>query len=296
MFSCLPAWFLPTVISALALGFYDICKKHAVNRNSVMPVLFFATLSGSAAYVLVLALCGRVSGAAVCTLPQFILVFLKAVLVSSSWICVYYAMRELPISLASPIRASSPVWTVIGGVILFHELPSWGQAAGMAAIFAGYWFFAGIGKKEGFPPLSKGIILIVAGTLLGASSALYDKYLLNVCRIPREMLQFYFSVDLVFVLGAAYFIRKFVFKQGVAFEWRWTIPVTGILLIAADYLYFYAVSLPDIHISILSLVRRCSCIVTFTFGVWYFRDVNIKRKVFALALILAGVAVLALAD
>ena len=290
-----PAWFLPTVLSALALGFYDICKKHAVNRNSVMPVLFFATLSGSLLYVIVLALCGRAASAAVCTPAQFGLVLLKSLLVSSSWICVYYAMRELPISLASPIRASSPLWTVCGGILLFGELPGLWQICGMISIFAGYYFFAGIGKKEGFPPLNKSVLLIIAGTVLGASSALYDKFLLNVCQLPREMLQFYFSVDLVFVLGAAYLIRKFVFKQGVDFEWRWTIPVTGILLIAADYLYFYAVSLPEIHISILSLVRRCSCIVTFAFGVWYFRDLNIKRKVFALALILLGVAILALA-
>ena len=295
MSSYLPAWFLPTVLSALALGFYDIAKKHAVNRNSVMPVLFFATLSGSLLYLLVLALCGKATAAAVCTPGQFGLVMLKSLLVSSSWICVYYAMRELPISLASPIRASSPLWTVIGGILLFGELPGIWQVAGMIFIFTGYWFFAGLGKKEGFPPLSKSVLLIVAGTLLGASSALYDKYLLNVCRLPREMLQFYFSVDLVLVLGAAYLIRKFVFRQGVSFEWRWTIPVTGILLIVADYLYFYAVSLPEIHISILSLVRRCSCIVTFAFGVWYFKDLNIKRKVFALILILLGVAILGLA-
>lgn len=294
--SCsLPGWFLPTVLSALALGFYDISKKHAVNKNSVMPVLFFATLSGSLLYVLTLALCGRVAAAAVCTPGQFGLVLLKSLLVSSSWICVYYAMRDLPISLASPIRASSPLWTVIGGIMLFGELPGVWQVAGMILIFSGYWLFAGLGKQEGFPPLSKSILLIFAGTLLGASSALYDKFLLNVCQLPREMLQFYFSVDLVLVLGAAYLIRKFIFKQGVSFEWRWTIPVTGILLIAADYLYFYAVSLPEIHISILSLVRRCSCVVTFAFGVWYFKDLNVRRKIYALALILLGVAILGLA-
>ena len=295
MSSCIPAWFLPTLLSAFSLGFYDIAKKHAVNRNSVMPVLFFATLSGSALYVAVLAGCGRLSGAVVCTTTQFLLVLLKSVLVSSSWICVYYAMRDLPISLASPIRASSPLWTVIGGILLFGELPSAYQLLGMAAIFAGYWLFAGLGKQEGFPPLSRSVILILAGTLLGAGSALYDKYLLNVCRIPREMLQFYFSVDLVFVLGAAYAVRRFVFRHGITFQWRWTIPVTGILLIAADYLYFYALSLPGTSISIVSLVRRCNCLVTFFVGVIWFREKNIRRKAFALALILLGVFLLALA-
>ena len=108
------------------------------------------------------------------------------------------------------------------------------------------------------------------------------------------MLQFYFSVDLVFILGAAYLIRKFIFKQGVSFEWRWTIPAIGILLIAADYSYFYAVSLPDIHISILSLVRRCSCIVTFAVGAKLFKDSMLKSKAAALLLILIGVALIAM--
>ena len=84
MSSYLPAWFLPTVLSALALGFYDIAKKHAVNRNSVMPVLFFATLSGSLLYLLALAVCGKAASAAVCTPGQFGLVLLKSLLVSSS--------------------------------------------------------------------------------------------------------------------------------------------------------------------------------------------------------------------
>ena len=43
-------WFLPVLGSALGLGFYDLCKKHAVRENSVMPVLFFATLCGSAVF------------------------------------------------------------------------------------------------------------------------------------------------------------------------------------------------------------------------------------------------------
>ena len=62
--SFVPAWFLPTLLSAFSLGFYDIAKKHAVDRNSVMPVLFFATLSGSALYVAVLAGCGQKAPAA----------------------------------------------------------------------------------------------------------------------------------------------------------------------------------------------------------------------------------------
>lgn len=291
----IPQWFLPIAASAVGLGFYDICKKHAVRENSVMPVLFFATLCGSMLFVCGTLISGSFRSAAACSPAQWILLMLKSLLVASSWTCVYYAMRELPISIAAPIRASSPMWTFIGGMILFHEFPTLFQAVGMLLIFVGYFLFSALGKLEGISFLShKGIHLILLGTLLGSVSALYDKYLLNVLKIPRMTVQLWFSIDLVLVLGTAWLIRSF-FGHKHQFQWRWSIPLTGILLIAADFMYFYAVSLPDIQISILSLVRRCSCIVTFGVGAYYFHDENVRRKAFALLIILLGVALLALA-
>ncbi len=292
----IPEWFLPIIGSALGLGFYDICKKHAVRDNSVMPVLFLATLCGSLVFVAGTLAFGEWRTAAVCTMHQWLLLLVKSLLVASSWTCVYYAMRELPISIAAPIRASSPLWTFIGGLVLYREVPSLLQGVGMVLIFGGYYLFSVLGKMEGFSfARHRGIHLILLGTLLGAVSALYDKYLLNILQIPRQTVQFWFSVDLVFVLGLALFIRNVCFGEKRKFVWRWSIPATGILLILADFLYFYAVSFPDIQISVLSLVRRCNCIVAFGVGAYFFHDTNIKRKAFALSLILLGVFLLALA-
>ena len=292
----LPEWFLPTVGSALGLGVYDICKKHAVRDNSVMPVLFLATLTGSTVFVIATAAFGRLAEAAICSLHVWWLLLAKAVLVGASWTTVYYALRELPISIAAPIRASAPLWTLIGAMILFQEIPSVWQAIGIAAIFIGYYFFSVLGKLEGIVFYqSKGIRLIFTGTLLGAASALYDKYLLGVCGISQLTVQFWFSVDLVFLLGAALLVRMFLFQRTHKFYWRWSIPWIGILLIAADALYFYALSTAEAQISLISLVRRSSCVVTFVAGVWIFHDVNVKRKAYALILILAGVLILGMA-
>ncbi len=295
MFS-ISGWFVPIMVSAVALGFYDLCKKHAVDRNSVMPVLFFATLSGTGFFVAVTALTGGLSAAAACSWREWLLIGAKSVLVSCSWICVYYAMRELPISIASPIRATAPFWTFIGGMLLLGEIPSPVQGLGMLVIFGGYYCFSVLGRLEGIRfSRHRGIHLIVVGTLLGAASALYDKYLLGSLGIPRAAVQLWFSIDLVFVLGVAYLVRKVWFRGGVPFVWRWSIPLTGVLLIAADYLYFYAISMPGTQIAILSLLRRCSCVVTFAAGCVCFRDANVKRKAVALGLILLGVILLALA-
>ena len=75
---------------------------------------------------------------------------------------------------------------------------------------------------------------------------------------------------------------------------RWSIPVTGILLIAADFLYFYALSLPETRISILSFIRRSSVVTAFALGGGLFHEKLLLPKAAALAVILAGVAVLSL--
>lgn len=289
------SWFLPIAVSALCLGVYDLCKKHAVRDNSVMPVLFFATLCGSFFFVALSLWRGEFAAAIACDFPAWMRVLVKTLIVAASWCCGYYALRELPISLAAPIRATSPLWTFSGGLFLYHEIPTLPQGLSMALVFAGYYYFTLLGKLEGFSwRRSRGLHLIIAATLLGAVSALYDKYLLNSLRIPRETVQLWFSLDLVLVLGAVYFIRGRCFPAAHKFIWRWTIPLTGVLLIIADYAYFYAVSLPDIQISVLSLIRRASCIVTFVAGVYCFREKYVTRKACALAVVLAGIAGLAL--
>ena len=285
-------WLAPALLSALMLGFYDVCKKHAVRENAVMPVLFCATASGSLLYV-VLVLCNGTLGAAVrCSGEHFALIAIKSLLVSGSWVLVYYAMRELPISLASPVRSSAPLWTAAGGIAVFGEIPTPLQGIGMATVLAGYGIFSFLGSREGFSLRSRGMVLIAAGTLLGACSALFDKYLLSVRMIDRQVLQFYFSVDLVVLLGAGYLIRRCCGKAH-KMVWRWTIPATGMLLVIADYLYFYVLSMDNAPISLVSLVRRSGCAVSFVVGVWLFHDRNVKRKAWALALLFAGIILIA---
>lgn len=291
----LPAWFLPVLGSAVSLGFYDFCKKHAVKDNAVPPVLFLATLSGTISFVLFTIFSGNWDAAVHCSLNSYLLLLLKAVLVASSWWSVFYAMRDLPLSIAAPIRASAPLWTFLGSLAIYGEIPTWIQGGAMLLIFVGYCVFSMLGKMEGFSLRSGSMHWLIAGTLLGAASALYDKFLLNRLGIPRETVQFYFAVNLIPVLGAGWWItNKFRLSGNCKFQWRYTIVLAGVLLILADYLYFYAVGLPDIKISILSLVRRCGCIVPFVLSALYFHDRHIRGKAIALAVILLGVAILGL--
>lgn len=226
----------------------------------------------------------------------FWLVAAKAGIVSASWIFVYYAMRALPLSIAAPIRASAPLWTLAGAMLLFNEIPTPLQALGMAVILVGYWLFSVAGQAEGIRfTRHTGIFCAFAGTLLGAGSALYDKYLLRTCGIERNTLQLWFAIDLTLLLGAALCAQRTAGLQRTRFEWRWTIPVVGVLLMAADWFYFGALSQEGVAISVLSLIRRSNVALSFAAGALIFRERNLRRKGAALAAILAGVALLCLA-
>ncbi|MCQ2379032.1 MAG: DMT family transporter, partial [Victivallaceae bacterium] len=191
----------PILLSALCLGFYDIAKKSSVNGNSVMPVLFFSSLTGTAVFVAALFFAGKLPEAVGCSAKEGAGYAVKVLLVGTSWICTYYALRELPITIAAPIRASSPLWTLLGGIALYGETPDRVRLLGMGLIFAGYAIFTVVGKKEGFRPTGRAMVLVTAGTLLGSASALFDECLLGVWMCPQLAVQLYFSVGITVFLG-----------------------------------------------------------------------------------------------
>ena len=61
---------------------------------------------------------------------------------------------------------------------------------------------------------------------------------------------------------------------------------TSVFLSAADFAYFYALGLDGAMISIVSMVRRGSVVVSFLFGAMAFHEKNLKSKVVDLLLVL----------
>lgn len=289
-------WVVLILLSAVALGVYDVCKKHAVHGNAVMPVLWMATTAGTVVVVLAQLLTGQLGEAAAVGWMGWWQLLLKSALVMSSWICAYYAMRALPISIAAPIRGSQPVWTLAGALLLFRERPGPWQWAGILTAFVGYFVLSVVGKREGIRfHRHHGIWLIVMATVLGAASGLYDKYLLQPAGLKPAAVQLWFQVDLSLLIGAAVLIQRRAGWAKTAFQWRWTILAVGLLLAVSDFLYFTALHQPDVMISILSPIRRSNCVISFLVGGAIFGDQNRRSKAVALGMVVVGVILLCLA-
>ena len=287
------AWILA---SAVLLALYDIAKKASVAANAVLPVLLASTSFGFAAYAAGLWASGRVPSPVEVSGAVLALGLAKSAIVGTSWVFTFCALRTLPITIATPIRASAPALVLAIAVPLYGEIPSAAQAAGMAAVFAGYLAFSWAGRHEGLDFFrSRAVWCAVAGAVLSAVSAIWDKYVFQVRAMPVEPVQLVFQAGLVAFYASALLASRAMRLGRDAFEWRWTIPLVGVLLAGSDWLYFRGLAHPGTPISAASLMRRFSVVLTFLLGARFFHERNLLRKGAALAVIVAGVAILCLA-
>ena len=290
-------WLYLGVISALFLGLYDVSRKHALRENAAMPVLFLSSVCAALIVIPVLVL-SRVAGGAMikvglyvppASLTAHLHLLNKAVIVSASWAFAYCAMKHLPISIVSPVGAAGPVWTLIGAIILFHEHLTVMQYLGVGLMVVSYYWLSSVSSREGIRFYSnRWILFALLATVLGAASGLYDKYLIQQLGYSPLVVQAWFLIYLVPVLGPGMLLWLRVRRNDSPLVWRWSIVMIAVLLIAADVLYFRAISYSGSLISILSAVRASCVIVSFFVGGVLFRELRLKSKAMAVGGIVAA--------
>ena len=180
-------WVLYAFLSAFLLGCYEVNKKMSLNGNAVIPVLFFNTLFSSLIFLpfIVLSYTTDVLDGSLLYVPRVsfethVAVFIKAVIVLSSWIFGYFALKHLPLTLSGPIKATQPVLTLVGALVIFGERLNLYQWIGVAFAVASFYLLSVSGKKEGIRfTHNKWIYFTVLSVMLGALSGLYDKYLMT---------------------------------------------------------------------------------------------------------------------
>lgn len=289
------SWTVWILASAVFLAFYDLAKKASVRDNAVLPTLLVSTSFGCASYLAGLAIGGQFGANLGITGEVVWLSTIKCVIVGTSWVFTFCALRTLPISIATPIRASAPALVFLIAIALYGERPAPLQALGMAFVFGGYFVFSWAGRHEGIDFFrNRAVWYAVAGAFFAAISAIWDKYVFQVRGLPVEAVQFVFQAGLVVFYALAMAVGRLARAHGPAFEWRWSIPLVGILLVAADWLYFHGLACPDTPISAASLLRRFSVVVTFILGARIFHETNLLRKGLALSAIVAGVVLICL--
>ncbi|WP_281846422.1 EamA family transporter [Olleya namhaensis] len=292
-------WMYLGLLAALFLGLHNLCKKHAVQGNEVFPVLL-GTVSSGFLFVGTFYILSFIY-------PEYALahgyhfqelswqlhgfIFIKSIIMASSWVLAYQALKHLPITIVTPIRSAGPFFTFIGAIVIYKESPNPYQWIGFFLIIFSVLLYSKIGKKEGINFKSnKWIFAIIGATFLGASSGLYDKYLIQTLHLNPQTLQFWFCLYTILILLVILSITWFPYaKKRKAFKFRWSIIAVGVLLQAADYFYFKALQDPDALIMLLSAIKRSQIIIAVVIGGLVFKEQNKRQKLIPLAGIMLGV-------
>lgn len=281
-------WILFAFVSATLLGFYDVFKKQSLKDNAVLTVLLLNCLFSSIIF-LPMIWYAPFGGWEV---QKYIV--LKAFIVLSSWICGYYAMKHLPITIVGPVNASRPMLVLMGAIFVFGEKLNLFQWAGVLLAISSFLLLKRGGKREGIDFFrNRWSLCLISAAFLGAFSGLYDKYLLSPVSegglgLNRLTVQSYFNFYQLAIMFVVIWGERKASKQSTSFQWRWTIPFISLFICAADLAYFYSLSLDDSMISIVSMVRRGSVIVSFLMGAFFFHERNLKSKAVDLVLVLLG--------
>ena len=290
-------WLIFVVFAAISLGIYEIFQKISLKDNAVMPVLFISIV-GSAIILTPLLLLSLFTPTALQGTPFYvanadfrthIFIFLKSLIVLLSWVFAYTAVKHLPLTIVSPIKATQPIWTVIGAVLIFSERLNTYQTLGVVVTLISFYVFSIVGKKEGLSfRTNKWVWFLIAATLTGAVSGLYDKYLMR--QFDRMTVQVFYTYYQVILMG---FVLLFLWypqrHKSTPFTWKWSILLISVFLIGSDFLYFYALSMPDSLIAVISPLRRTGILVPFIYGAFFFKEKNLKWKLICLIGLLTGV-------
>lgn len=297
-------WLSFAFLSAVLLGFYDSCKKQALGGNAVIPVLFLNTLFCSLIFVPFIALsyCSPVLDDSIFKVADYggwevqKWILLKSVIVLSSWTLGYYGMKHLPLTIVGPINATRPVLVLLGAMLIFGEKLNCLQWTGVLLAVVSFFMLSRSGKKEGIDfEHNVWIYAVVGAAILGAVSGLYDKFLMNPngLALDKMAVQSWYNIYQCGMMGVMMMLIWYPNRRKTTpFSWKWSIIFISIFLSIADFVYLYALSMPGAMISIVSMVRRGSVIVSFLFAALVFKEKNLRSKALDLALVLLGMVFL----
>ena len=308
-------WVILTFLSALCLGFYDISKKVALRDGSVVDVLTASVLISSC-ILLVPLLLSRLAPSLMTETAFFVpaldlrghlLTVLKSVIVLSSWLCAYLALKHLPISIVSPWQATRPMWTLIGAMLIFGErLNPWQWTGVLLAIGSLFVFQLSSSdfRLSSFdfrlstlsrPRLRSNYYLALAlAILIGAGSGLYDKYIMRL--YDHNAVQVYYTLYQAVMMLVFCYIHHRRHPSSPGFHITRLLPVAliSVFLVISDNVYMLALQDPDSMIAVVSTIRRGGTVIGFAYGLIFLKEKDPYKKVLCMLGILAGLICLAL--
>ena len=292
-------WIALGLLAGLVLGTYDFLTKLALKEKTVLEVVFWCSILGALLWAPFLffpseqaeALRGLGLYPSPLTVAEQLVLLPKSVMMAATWILSYYSVKALPLSISAGVRASGPLWTAVGAVVLLSEQLAWWQWAGLAVSMGSYYLFSLIGKREGISFNRNGWVLcMLAATLLSSANALYDKHILATLQMELAAVQAYSALQRGVIVAL---LLPWIFRTlevASLFGRNWAVPAIAFAYVLAEFIYLTSVQSEDSLISVISVLRRTNLAMVFILSAIFLKEKFIKQKALAIGGVLVGIA------
>lgn len=220
---------------------------------------------------------------------------MKSFVIFLAWMCSFYAIKRMPISLYGVLDLSRVLFATLLGVIVLQETLGGPQLIGLLFVSAGLLFLKykpkslrEAGTLAGEKVEAKVVVMAFLSCLFNAFSGLLDKLLMR--EITSSQLQFWYLLFLVlFYLAFILISRTPVnWKRAVCNKWVWLL---SLLIVIADRALFVANGMEGSKVTVMTLLKQAGCVVTILAGRILFREKNTGHKLVCAAIIVAGIVI-----
>ncbi|KZL91765.1 DMT family transporter [Clostridium magnum] len=282
------SWLWMVIISGILLGFWDITKKQAFKKNSVVSVLAFYSIF---CFIFV---SFEFSNAVNLSGDKILVIFVKTFIIFLSWVLGFTAIKQLPISIVTPFDTVNPLFSIILGILILGESLGLLQGIGIVIMLVAYYFIGKVGSKEITNVFrNKYFYFMVVSALLSAVSATIDKIALRSIN-PGQM-QFWFCLFISIFNVASLLYTKWKSEEKIPIRFDYNIPLMSLLLTISDRIYFTAVNIPSSQISVIMPLRKISIFISVIIGGLIFKEQNLRQKFWCICLLIVGIGLVFIA-
>ncbi len=289
-------WIFLILLYGIFKGLREALKKKAMEKQSVLEVLFFYTLF---AFLMTIPF-SIGQGILHVSLKYHIAMLIKAFMIFIAWLCALNSIKRLPLSIYGVMDMGRMLFTIILGVIFLGEAIGLFQGIGMVFVLVGVTLvnFSKRKQKEKNTTL-KVLPLVLASCILNAGSGVLDKFLLSTTTdrwlfgteilTPTQM-QFWYMLYLTAFYGLYILIKKekINVRKCVSCPWIW---ILSTLFIIADKALFIANADPNSQVVIMTLLKQSSVLVTIALGRIIYKEKDIFYRICCAIIIISGITI-----
>lgn len=273
-------WIIYIFIYSFLKGTRDGMKKAALKKSSSDEILFFYSLIG---FVLILPF----SENAFATPPIYILYsFLKAAAVCSAWILAYVALKKMTVSLFGIMDMSRMLFSTLLGVFALGETLNTAKIAGVIIVTLGL-VLVNTKSDTANGKIKLGILCCaLANCILNSISGTMDKALMK--NMEADQLQFWFMLFLLILYSVILIVKKEKISIR-SLKGNYWIPLMSISLVFGDRLLFLANEMPESEVTVMTVIKQSSVLITVLTGWIFFKEKHIAFKLMCSIIILCGI-------